>query len=486
MATPTKRLLGRWGISLVLLAPAVLAGCERGTGKTSPAESDRATADASKTGTSTADDSADTVSSAETAVRQAEASNPAGVLQAMFAIYRQAKTYEDVGELHVSFEGPDGQVQESQEPIPFSVAFERPNKIRVHALGASVVADGKLLRASAVSLEQQVLVLPCPATLSVANLESDKMLAEAMRGQIDVALPQLPLLLDDAPLNAIAGDGTAKPLNDAEYQGESCHRVAVEGPDGASVFWISPKSGLLVKFEFPSGALKKKFSLAKASIWAEFKGARIDANIVADAFKFDVPQGAKLLKKFLQPPPDPPSPLLAQTPGDFTFQNFKGGTVTQASLQGKIVVLDMWATWCGWCFEGFPNLEKVYQQFKDNDKVVILAVDTDAPTVSDEEVRQSFEKAKLTIPIARDQREFNTKVFKVQGLPTMVILGADGTIEDVHVGYDAQLAETLPKKLQRLLAGESMAKEELAKYEQARKEYEQQLSESLVTDAGGE
>ena len=70
--------------------------------------------------------------------------------------------------------------------------------------------------------------------------------------------------------------------------------------------------------------------------------------------------------------------------------------------EGKVVVLDMWATWCGWCFEGFPNLQKVYDQFKDNDKVVILAVNTDDITVSDERSREAFAKAELTIPIVRD------------------------------------------------------------------------------------
>ena len=328
-----------------------------------------------------------------------------------------------------------------------------------------------------------MLVLTSPEKLTAENLISDPLLAQAMHGQIGVAMPQLALLLDNDPVQQIAGDGAPTRLADEELDGERCYRIAIKGRSGSSVFWISPKSRLLVKFEFPADAFKEKYSLAAASITADFKGARVDSSISADAFKFAVPEGAKLLTRFLPPPPEAPSPMLAQKPGDFTFVDPKGGTVTRDSLQGKIVVLDMWATWCGWCFEGFPNLQKVYDEFKDNDKVAILAVNTDDLQVSDEKVQQSFEKAQLTIPIVRDQRRAADEMFKVQGLPTMVILGADGSVEDYHIGYDAQLAESLPKKLNALLAGQSLAKEALEKYQKAQQEYEQQENAALVADS---
>jgi thiol-disulfide isomerase/thioredoxin/outer membrane lipoprotein-sorting protein len=395
--------------------------------------------------------------------------------------YKTAKSYEDAGIIRIAVESEAGEKQQSP-PMPFSVAFERPNKIRVHSLEASLVANGKKLYGSSDSLENEVLVQPCPNPLTVDKLFADKLLAESAQAQLDVTMPQLKLLLDPRAVESLTTGGKPAKMADADLDGTKCHRVSVKSPSGTAVLWISADDNLLVKYEFPSDGLKQKFSVAKCSLWAEFKGARIDQEIASDAFAFKVPEGAKLVKNLVPPPPQPPSALLGQAVDDFAFVDLKGKAVSRDSLKGKIAVLDMWATWCGWCFEGFPNLEKVYQQFKNNDKVVILAVNQDEPTVSDEQVQQSFEKKRLTIPIVRDSQQAGGKVLRVEGLPTMVILGSDGTIEDYHVGYDAQLAQTLPPKLKKLLSGESLAKEELEKYEQVRKEYEQKLSEVAVDD----
>jgi thiol-disulfide isomerase/thioredoxin/outer membrane lipoprotein-sorting protein len=446
------------------------AGCGKGSSPTASVPSgEEATA-------SNGDATADT--SEKTAARP----DAARLLEELAAKYKDAKTYQDAGELQISVETQDGQ-KDSAPVMPFSVALERPDKLRVHSLEASIVADGKKLWASATSLEGQVLLTANPQPISIESLGSDELLVRAMRGQLELRLPQLLLLLDKDPIQTIAGGGTPELLDDESHEGQPCHRVAIKGEGGSSIFWISQASGLLVKFEFPSDSFRDQYSFAKASIAAELKGAKVDAPIDADAFKFDLPEGAKLLTRFLPPPPSPPISLLGQTPGDFKFVNFADGSaIDRESLKGKVVVLDVWATWCHWCFEGFPNLQKVYDEFKDNDKVVILAVNTDELAVSDEKVRKSFEDKKLTIPIARDQEQAAAKAFQVEGLPTMLVLGPDGTVEDYHVGYDAQLAKTLPPKLKKLLEGESLAKEELETYQKKLAEYKAEEEAALVKD----
>jgi thiol-disulfide isomerase/thioredoxin len=409
------------------------------------------------------------------------AQSPRGLLEQMADAYSSATSYEDVGELRFLV---DGAPEDEFRSVPFSVSFQRPNKIRIHALDTTLVADGQQLRAMIQALPGQVLVKPCPAKLTSEDISADKMLGQAMRGRLDVGLPQLTLLLDDDAVKTFTQEGTAAQRPDAEFQGKPCHRITVRGPQGTTVFWIDAENHLLRKLELPLEVIRKEFPLA--SLWVEFTGARTDHAVDPVAFQMELPQDVRLLKQFVMPGPTAPSPLLAQAAEDFTLVDLQGATVDRESLKGKIVVLDMWATWCQWCFEGLPLLEQVYQKYKDNDQIVILAVCRDEPAVTDQRVQTAFENHKLTIPIVRDQQEMTEKVFLARNLPTMVVLGADGSIQVYHVGFDAQLAETLPQKLDKLLAGENLAKQELDTYEREQKEYEQRLAEAVAEATDGE
>ncbi len=62
----------------------------------------------------------------------------------------------------------------------------------------------------------------------------------------------------------------------------------------------------------------------------------------------------------------------------------------------------------------------------------------------------------------------------------MIILGADGTVQAYEIGYNANLAETLPKTIDQLLAGENLADQRLAEYRRLRTEYERRLNEATV------
>lgn len=416
-----------------------------------------------------------------TAAIQSEPRSAADILERMAEVYRSANNYADAGELRII----PAEAREDA-PLPFAVSFERPQKVRIDALRAGVVADGQTLRAIVHALPGQALVRPCPDRLQLTDFSSDQMLDQAMRGQLEADLPQLVLLVDDYAITKLLGEAQPVRLSDADFQGEKCYRVAASGSRGRSVFWISPTTFMLRKFEFPIDTIKDRFRLA--AVVAEFKGARINQAVNPLAFKMALPAEVKQLKRFLEPPPEAPeapSPLLGKTAGDFAFLDMKGGTVTRESLQGKVVVLDLWATWCGWCFEGFPNLQKVYDQYAGNDKVAILTVNRDEATVADAAVRKAFENAKVKLPIVRDQQMATDKVFEVKGLPTMIILGPDGTIQDMHVGYDANLAETLPKKLDQLLAGESIVQGALDQYAQEKAQYDEQLKkyEELVAES---
>src|SRR5262249_40429459 len=159
---------------------------------------------------------------------------------------------------------------------------------------------------------------------------------------------------------------------------------------------------VLRRYDFAVDNFRDQAGLDRLAVWGDFKGARLGSDIEATAFRFQLPDGAKQLKRFLLPPPAAPPDYLGKPAGEFTFTSLEGKRVDAKSLEGKVVVLDLWATWCGWCLKGMPNLQKVYDQYQDNDNVAILAVSRDEPTVTDRQVRETMEKTGARVPIVRD------------------------------------------------------------------------------------
>lgn len=432
--------------------------------------------------------------------RAAVPEDPRQLLERVIKGYGEAAAYADSGEFHILTER-NGNVEQS-EPIPFSVTFVRPNKLRLHALMAVVVDDGQHFWAAIQNraFADQVLMLPAPTTLTLGEVFADPKLAMAARGPFSIPIPQLDLLLAEHPLaDDLAAENKVERLDDAAIPGggPECYRVQVNKADGATVYWLDREDLILRRCDFPTKKMREEIDpehvLDRLVAWAEFTGAQFDPKLTAATFKFEPPGSVKLYKHFPGPPPEapePPSPLLGARATGYSFVDLDKQLINPEKLRGKVVVLDMWATWCGWCFRGFPNLEKVYQQYKNNDKVAILAVSNDDPSVSDEQVKQSFEQKNLHIPIARDPQQFAHSIFKVEGLPTTLIIGPDGTVQDIETGYKPDLAEELPKKIERLLAGGDLAadrKKQYAKqqeeYEEAAKKYDKELADALVGDS---
>ncbi len=316
------------------------------------------------------------------------------LLEQVQRAYERAESYADAGELIV-----ESVSEHRKETTSFSVSYAKPNKLRIDAYDASVVCDGKHLWSAFADdhLAGQVLFLPAPTEISLEALYHEPMLEKILGGgENGLRLPQLELLLANQPLKRLFGDDiTTKWLGEKSLSGDDAlyHVVEVTGTRGTFVLWVDPKSHVLRRLEITSATFLNLGSDGedKLLLTIDFKGAALNGKIGENAFKFEAPATAKLVNQFVRPPAeleDPPSELLGEKPGAFKFVDSDGNPVDLASLDGRVVVFDMWAMSCTWCFKSFPNLEKVYKQYRDNPKVAILTVNNDSADTSNETIRK--------------------------------------------------------------------------------------------------
>ena len=133
----------------------------------------------------------------------------------------------------------------------------------------------------------------------------------------------------------------------------------------------------------------------------------------------------------------------------FSFLTLDGKPVTSADLHGRVVVLAFWATWCVPCRQELPELEKVYEQYRQSPNVAFYAV---GGPWGDDTVEKESAFAKqigLNLPLAFGAPE-TRQALGVGGFPALIILDRAGHIRLIHSGYDASehLARRISKDIE--------------------------------------
>ncbi len=120
----------------------------------------------------------------------------------------------------------------------------------------------------------------------------------------------------------------------------------------------------------------------------------------------------------------------AQDPMQFTISGVLGDKLPLASLKGKVIVMDFWATWCGPCRIQHPLYEEVKTKFKDRDDVVFLAIDTD----EDRTIVKSFlEQAQWSQKVYFE--DGLSQLLQVSSIPTTVIFNKKGAVASRMNGF---------------------------------------------------
>lgn len=118
------------------------------------------------------------------------------------------------------------------------------------------------------------------------------------------------------------------------------------------------------------------------------------------------------------------------------------------NLNGKVVYLDFWASWCGPCKASFPILNKWQEQLTSKG-FTVLGVSVDEKP---EQMTQFLKSIPVSFPVVRDAAQKLVASADVKAMPTSFLVDRKGTIRHVHQGFRRQDEETLFKQINALLA----------------------------------
>jgi peroxiredoxin len=368
-------------------------------------------------------------------------------------------------EIHVQAEGRD-----NREARTVAVRVERPNKIALVAqLGDSevaIVSDGQQI-VQFFGMVNRYVAGEAPADLA-GLAASDECMGLALLGAPSAAVPTN----GEAFYTALTSDVTGSEYLGTEKVGDVlCHhcRFLQEGLNWE--IWIEVGKRPLVWKVVPdlSQRLAGQGNEIKVEYVVTFADWNVAQQFAAADFQFELPVDAEEVESVMEAiggREEKPHPNLGQPAPTFETVDPEGAAIDLAAHLGKdVIMLDFWATWCGPCVQAMPEVEGVVKKFADLG-LVFYAVNVGEDTVT---VKEFLDGNEVKPPVAMDPEGKIAGLYHAEGIPQTVLIGKDGKVQVVHVGFGPNLADVLSSEVEDLLAGKDLASEVLAKAEAAKK-----------------
>lgn len=118
-----------------------------------------------------------------------------------------------------------------------------------------------------------------------------------------------------------------------------------------------------------------------------------------------------------------------------TWLNWQGEAPTLASLEGRVVLLEFWGTWCGPCVRAMPGIQKLHDRYRERGLTVLAISYEPAATM-----QPFLTKNAYTMPVGADPEKKTIAAYPVRGWPTTIVIDKQGKVAHIGSPYDAEAA----------------------------------------------
>jgi thiol-disulfide isomerase/thioredoxin len=392
------------------------------------------------------------------------------VLDRLRAHYTGLKTVSVKARTVTTMKQDEGEQREDQVLV---VRAQRPNRASISGVGDdagqyALVSDGEKFRMFVGAPLNKYSEEKAPATF--ADLLDAASMGQPLEAPMALMSPHTLVLalLDAESLDkAIGGAGAVTYIGREEAGGVPLDRIRVggermdvdllvraEGP--AWIDKVVPDMSKVFK-DLPEGMEEMRAGLPKFEItytdWAS------PEEFPADAFAFTPPEGAEKVdslmdamragdEEAIRAAEAGHQDLLGRAAPALELDLLDGGRVSLAAHKGKdIVVIDFWATWCPPCVKGLPIVSETAAAFKDKGVVFYAVNEQEKPDT----IKKFLEKNELNLKVPLDTKGEAGRSFGVTGIPQTVLIGRDGTVQAVHVGFAPSVEKELREELAKLV-----------------------------------
>jgi peroxiredoxin len=135
------------------------------------------------------------------------------------------------------------------------------------------------------------------------------------------------------------------------------------------------------------------------------------------------------------------------TAPNFTLKSRSGENLKLSEFRGEVVMINFWASWCGPCRQEMPELESLYQRYKPMG-FTLLGINVDDQIKNADKM---LKQIPVSFPVLYDSEHKVSDLYKVAAMPTTILLDRNGTIHDIHLGYQPGMEKLYQEQIEALL-----------------------------------